>query len=81
MNSKVVKPGEEHTLWSFTIDKKTKLVSGDLVKILDEQGNVMDYGYLIKDMWEEHGMPLIRVKTQRTDRDLEMVLTNAIKKV
>ena len=81
MSSKDAKPGEEHTLWSFTIDKKAKLKSGDLVKILDEQGNVMDYGYLIKDMWEEWGMPLIRLKTQRTDRDLEMVVTNAIKKV
>ena len=81
MNSKDAKQEGEHTPWSFTIDKKTKLLSGDLVKILDEDGNVLDYGYLIKDMWEEHGMPLIRVKTQRTDRDLEMVLTNAIKKV
>ena len=81
MNSKDEKQEGEHTPWSFTIDKKTKLLSGDLVKILDEDGNVLDYGYLIKDMWEEHGMPLIRVKTQRTDRDLEMVLTNAIKKV
>ena len=81
MNLKDENQGVEHTPWSFTIDKKTKLLSGDLVKILDEDGNVLDYGYLIKDMWEEHGMPLIRVKTQRTDRDLEMVLTNAIKKV
>ena len=81
MSLKDENQGVEHTPWSFMIDKKTKLLSGDLVKILDEDGNVLDYGYLIKDMWEEHGMPLIRVKTQRTDRDLEMVLTNAIKKV
>jgi hypothetical protein len=81
MNSKDAKQEGEPTLWSFTIDKKTKLIQGDLVQIMDEEGNVMDYGYLIKDMWEEHGMPLIRLKTQRTDRDLEMVLTNAIKKV
>jgi hypothetical protein len=66
---------------SFTIDKKAKFMQGDLVKILDDHGNILDYGYLIKDMWEENGMPLVRLKTQRTDKTLEMVLTNAIKKV
>lgn len=81
MNLKDEKQGEEHTPWSFMIDKKTKLSAGDLVKVMDENGNILDYAYLIKDMWEEHGMPIIRVKTQRTDRDLEMVVTNAIKKV
>jgi hypothetical protein len=32
-------------------------------------------------MWEENGIPLVKLKTQRTDKTLEMVLTNAIKKV
>jgi hypothetical protein len=81
MSSKDAKQGEEHTLWSFTINKKTKFLQGDLVKILDDEGNVLDYAYLIKDMWEENGMPLVKLKTQRTDKTLEMVLTNAIKKV
>ena len=81
MNLKDEKQGEEHSPWSFMIDKKTKLSEGDLVKVMDENGNILDYAYLIKDMWEEHGMPIIRVKTQRTDKDLEMVVTNAIKKV
>jgi hypothetical protein len=81
MNLKDAKPGEEHTLWSFTIDKKAKLSKGDLVKIFDDTGNVIDYGYLISDMWEEWGMPLVKLKTQRTDKTMEMVVTNAIKKV
>jgi hypothetical protein len=81
MNSKDAKQEGEPTLWSFTIDKKSKFIQGDLVKILDDEGNVLDYGYLIKDMWEENGMPLVRLKTQRTDKTLEMVLTNAIQKV
>ncbi len=81
MSLKDAKQEGEPTLWSFTIDKKTKFMQGDLVKILDDEGNVLDYGYLIKDMWEENGMPLIKLKTQRTDKTLEMVLTNAIKKV
>lgn len=81
MNSKDAKQEGEPTLWSFTISKKCKFIQGDLVKILDDEGNVLDYGYLIKDMWEENGMPLVRLKTQRTDKTLEMVLTNAIQKV
>jgi hypothetical protein len=81
MSSKDAKQEGEPTLWNFTINKKPNFNKGDLVEILDDDGNILDYGYLIKDMWEENGIPLVKLKTQRTDKTLEMVLTNAIKKV
>jgi hypothetical protein len=74
-------PKEKFSQFNLRIDKETKLVEGDLVKILDETGNVLDYAYLIKDIYFVQGYPFVMLKTQRTDKTMEMVLTNAIQKV
>ena len=79
LNIKV--PKEKFSQFNLRIDKETKLVEGDLVKILDETGNVLDYAYLIKDIYFVQGYPFVMLKTQRTDKTMEMVLTNAIQKV
>lgn len=61
--------------------KKIKISIGDLVKILDDNNNIIEYGYLIKDIYYEHGWPFVELKTQRNDRIIKMVLTDAIQKV
>jgi hypothetical protein len=63
------------------IDKKADFVLGELVKIVDDKGEVLDYAYLIKDIYFVQGYPFVTLKTQRTDKTLEMVITNAIQKV
>jgi len=63
------------------IDKKADFVQGELVKIVDDKGEVLDYAYLIKDVYFVQGYPFVMLKTQRTDKTMEMVVTNAIQKV
>jgi hypothetical protein len=79
LNTKV--PKEKFSQFNLKIDRKKQLVEGDLVKILDADGNVLDYAYLIKDVYYKQGYPFVTLKTQRTDKTLEMVVTNAIQKV
>lgn len=79
LNTKV--PKEKFSQFNLKIDRKKQLVEGDLVKILDDNGNVLDYAYLIKDVYYKQGYPFVTLKTQRTDKTLEMVVTNAIQKV
>jgi len=79
LNIKV--PKEKFSQFNLKIDRKISLTEGDLVKIIDGNGNVLDYAYLIKDMYFRQGYPFVTLKTQRTDKTLEMVLTNAIQKV
>ena len=81
MNSKEKSPGEKSSLWNFTIDTKSKLKKGDIVKILDTEGNVLEYAYLLTDVNMTLGMPLIQLKTQRTNQTIDMVVTNAIEKI
>lgn len=79
LNTKV--PKEKFSQFNLKIDRKKNLIEGDLVKILDGDGNVLDYAYLIKDVYYKQGYPFVMLKTQRTDKTLEMVVTNAIQKV
>jgi hypothetical protein len=74
-------PKEKFSQFNLKIDRKKQLVEGDLVKILDDNGNVLDYAYLIKDVYYKQDYPFVTLKTQRTDKTLEMVVTNAIQKV
>lgn len=70
----------EHTLQNFTISKKTSLKRGDIVKILDIQGNTVKYAYLLKDPVKINGVFLVDVKTQ-SNETVSMAVTNAIQKV
>jgi hypothetical protein len=70
----------EHTLQNFTISKKTSLKRGDIVKILDIQGNTVEYAYLLKDPVKTNGVFLVDVKTQ-SNETVSMAVTNAIQKV
>lgn len=79
LNIKV--PKVKFSPFDSKIDRKRKLNEGDLVKILDENGDIIDYGYLIKDMYFIQGYPFATIKTQRTDMTIEMVITSAIQKV
>lgn len=79
LNIKV--PKVKFSPFNFRIDKKAKFLEGELVKIVDDVGNVLDYAYLIKDMYYVQGYPFVMLKTQRTDKTMEMVVTNAIQKV
>lgn len=81
MNSGIKEQAEKFSLFSLKNSKKLKLDVGDLVKILDENKNVIEYAYLIKDIHYEQGWPFIEVRTQRTNKTLKMVLTDAIQKV
>lgn len=81
MNSNIKGPKEKLSQFNLKIDRKKHFVEGDLVKILDGDGNVIDYAYLIKDIYYKQGYPFVTLKTQRTDKTLEMVITNAIEKV
>jgi hypothetical protein len=81
MNLNIKVPKEKLSQFNLKIDRKKQFVEGDLVKILDENGDVIDYAYLIKDVYYKQGYPFVTLKTQRTDKTLEMVITNAIQKV
>jgi hypothetical protein len=79
LNIKV--PKEKFSQFNLRIDKKSNFVQGELVKIIGENGEVIDYAYLIKDVYYIQGYPFVMLKTQRTDKTFEMVVTNAIQKV
>jgi hypothetical protein len=81
MNSNTKVPKEKFWQFNSKIDRKRTLNEGDLIKILDQNGEVIDYGYLIKDIYFKQGYPFVTIKTQRTDKTLEMVVTDAIQKV
>jgi hypothetical protein len=72
---------QKYMLYSFRIDKKTKLKQGDIVKILDQNGDILEFAYLVTDMKVVNGYPFITIKTQKTEKTIEMILTNAIQKI
>jgi hypothetical protein len=81
MNLKEKNQGEKSSLWNFTIDAKCALKKGDIVKILDDKGDTLEYAYLLTDVTMMHGMPIVNLKTQRTNQTIEMVVTSAIQKI
>ena len=81
MSSNIKVPKEKFSQFNLRIDKKADFVEGQLVKIVDDNGEVLDYAYLIKDIYFIQGYPFVMLKTQRTDKTMEMVVTNAIQKV
>lgn len=81
MNLNIKVPKVKFSPFNSKIDRKRKLYEGDLVKIVDDKGEVLDYAYLIKDIYFIQGYPFVMLKTQRTDKTMEMVVTNAIQKV
>lgn len=72
----------EHTSHNFTINvtKTTELKCGDLVKIFDMSGNIIEYAYLLKDPVKTDGVFKIEIKTQMGET-LSVAVTNAIQKV
>jgi|688.fasta_scaffold454566_2 hypothetical protein len=81
MSSNIKVPKEKFSQFNLRIDKRADFVEGQLVKIVDDNGEVLDYAYLIKDIYFIQGYPFVMLKTQRTDKTMEMVVTNAIQKV
>jgi len=79
LNTKV--QTEKFSQFNLRIDRKNNLNKGDLVKLTDGEGNAIEYAYLITNIYYQHGYPFVTLKTQRTDKTLEMVVTNAIQKV
>ena len=70
----------ELILQSFTISKKTSLKCGDIIKILDIQGNTVEYAYLLKDPVKTNGVFIVDVRTQ-SNETVYMAVTNAMQKV
>ena len=70
----------EPILQSFTISKKTSLKCGDIIKILDIQGNTVEYAYLLKDPVKTNGVFIVDIRTQ-SNETVSMAVTNAIQKV
>ena len=71
---------EKFSQFNLKNSKKSNLVNGDLVKILDGDNNIIEYAYLIKDIYYEQGWPFVELKTQRTNKKLKLVLTDAVQK-
>jgi hypothetical protein len=67
--------------FNLKIDCKRQLYKGDLVKILDDKGDIIEYAYLLKDIYMMQGYPFAVLKLQRNNKILEMVITDAIQKV
>lgn len=79
LNIKV--PKVKFSPFNSKIDRKRKLNQGDLVTILDDKGDIIDYAYLINDIYLIQGYPFVTLKLQRTNKTVEMVITDAIQKV
>ena len=70
-----------HLPLDLKIDYKSKLVYGDVIQILDDKGEVQDYAYLNSDVKITYGVAIVNVTLQKTGKNIEMVLTDAIKKI
>jgi len=81
MKLKIEVPEVNFSQFNSKIDCKRQLYKGDLVKILDEKGDIIEYAYLLKDIYMMQGYPFAVLKLQRNNKILEMVITNAIQKV
>jgi hypothetical protein len=63
------------------IDHKSSLKKGDVVQILDEYGKISDYAYLTSDVKISYGVATFTATLQKINRNIEMVMTDAIRKV
>ena len=71
----------ERSQWNFKINKKSGLKPGDVIKIIDETGKTLEFGYITNDIFEVDGMPIANITLQRNMLKVEMVVTDAIQKI
>lgn len=57
------------------------LKAGDVIALLDENKNIYDFAYLLKDPAITDNMPILNLKSQRTQFVFDMVLTDVVKKI
>lgn len=58
-----------------------KLKTGDVIALLDENKNIYDFAYLLKDPTVTDHLPILRLKSQKTSLVFDIVLTDAVKKI
>lgn len=81
MNSKANIAKGERSLWNFKIEKNPDLKPGDVVKVVDTDGKVLEFGYITNELVYVDGLPVAQITLQRTLSKIEMVVTNAIQKI
>ena len=59
----------------------TEFKCGDIIKFVDKDGQVLEYGYLASDVELKSGMPICRVVLQREATTIDVIVTNAMQKV
>ena len=71
-------------LLSLRNEENSHLESGDVVKVLDPEGNVLEYGYLLTSPYLDKSngnLIFVDVVLQSTKETIKMVLSNAIQKI
>ena len=63
------------------IEYASELKIGDVVQILDQDKNVLEYAYVDSEVNNEYGMPVISLVSQKTGIKFSMVITNAVQKI
>lgn len=81
MNSKESNLKGERSLWNFKIDRNSKLKPGDVVKILNWDGDALEFGYITEEIKEKNGIPIVAITLQKGLIKINMVVTDAIQKV
>jgi acyl-ACP thioesterase len=70
-----------HLPLDLKIDYESNLVYGDVIQILDDKGEIQDYAYLNSDVKISYGVAFVNVTSQKTGKNIEIVVTDAIKKI
>lgn len=72
---------EKYIPLSFDIDFKTKFKAGQLVKILDKNGGILHYGYVVANSKRINDVPFVEIMCQGKQKAIKLVVTNAIQKI
>lgn len=72
---------EKYIPLTFQIDYKTRFKTGQIVKILDQNGGVLQYGYVVANSKRINDIPFVEIMCQREQKVIKLVVTNAIQKI
>lgn len=72
---------EKYIPLAFEIDYKTRFKTGELVKIVDQSNNIIQYGYVAANSKQISGVPFVEIMSQRDKKIIKLVVTNAIQKI
>ena len=72
---------KNHLSFNLVISKKSNLKRGDVVKIFDDNENIIEHAYLLNDPVKENGLLFADIRTQSTNKKIRICLTNAIQKI